>query len=116
MSVWRIFGILSCVGLISIGQLLFKYSALRTEPKAGLWALAFSPYLLVAGVIYVGATFLWVIQLRSVPLSRAYPLFAVAFILVPLLSNWAFGERLSAPYILGVVLVVVGVTLCTWYY
>lgn len=116
MSIWRVFAILGCVALISIGQVLFKYSALRTDPKAGFWALVYSPYLITAGIIYVGATFLWVVQLRYVPLNRAYPLFAIAFVLVPLLSNWAFGEKLSMPYLLGSALIVMGVALCTWYY
>jgi drug/metabolite transporter (DMT)-like permease len=116
MSIWRISGILICVVLISIGQVLFKYSALRADPKGGIWALLLNPYLVSAGVIYAGATLLWVMQLRSVPLNRAYPLFALAFIMVPLLSNWIFGEKLSIPYILGSVVVVVGVILCTIYY
>lgn len=116
MSLYRLAGILGCVLLICIGQVLFKLSALRADPKGGLWALATSPYLLAAGVIYVGATFLWVVQLKYVPLNRAYPLFALAFIVVPLLSNWVFGERLSLPYLLGSMLVIAGVTLCAWYY
>lgn len=116
MNMWRLGGILACVLLISIGQILFKFSALRADPKGGLWGLLLNPYLATAGVIYVGATLLWVVQLKYVPLNRAYPLFALAFIIVPLLSNWAFGERLSIPYLLGSTLVVAGVTLCAWYY
>lgn len=107
---------LACVLLISIGQVLFKFSALRADPKGGLWVLATSPYLLAAGVIYVGATFLWVVQLKYLPLNRAYPLFALTFIVVPLLGNWLFGERLSLPYLLGSMLVIAGVSLCAWYY
>jgi|SRR5580698_1899062 drug/metabolite transporter (DMT)-like permease len=116
MSLVRIAGILGCVLLICVGQVLFKFAALRADSKGGLWALATSPYLLAAGVIYVGATFLWVVQLKSVPLNRAYPLFAIAFVLVPLLSKWAFGERLNVPYMLGSALIMLGVGLCTWYY
>ncbi|HEV2112118.1 MAG TPA: 4-amino-4-deoxy-L-arabinose-phospho-UDP flippase [Gammaproteobacteria bacterium] len=116
MSMWRMGGIFACVVLISIGQILFKYSALRPGPKGSFWALVLNPYLAAAGVIYVVATILWVVQLRYVPLNRAYPLFALAFVIVPLLSNWAFDERLSVPYILGSALVVAGVTLCAWYY
>ncbi|HET7174842.1 MAG TPA: 4-amino-4-deoxy-L-arabinose-phospho-UDP flippase [Gammaproteobacteria bacterium] len=116
MTAWRVFGILGCVALISIGQLLFKYSALRMSPKAGFWELIYSPYLMAAGIIYVGATFLWVLQLRYVPLNRAYPLFALAFVLVPLLSKWVFDERLNIPYMLGSALILMGVSLCTWYY
>jgi drug/metabolite transporter (DMT)-like permease len=51
-----------------------------------------------------------------VPLNRAYPLFALAFIIVPLLSHFAFGERLSLPYLGGTLLIIAGTVLCTWYY
>lgn len=116
MNIWRMTGIFICVVLISVGQILFKYSALRPDSRGGIWSLLLNPYLAVAGIIYVGATVLWVVQLRYVPLNRAYPLFALAFVIVPLLSNWAFGERLSIPYLLGSALVVAGVALCAWYY
>ena len=116
MSLARVAGILACVLLISIGQLLFKLAALRADPKGGVWALVTNPYLLVAGVIYVGATLLWVVQLKSVPLNRAYPLFALAFVLVPLFGYALLGERLSLPYLLGSLIIVAGVALCTWYY
>ena len=116
MSLYRLAGIAGCVLLICIGQVLFKFSALRADPKGGLWALATSPYLLAAGAIYVSATFLWVVQLKYVPLNRAYPVFALAFVIVPLISNWLFGERLSLPYLLGSTLILAGVSLCAWYY
>lgn len=116
MDVWRMLAILGCVALISLGQVLFKYSALRVGPQGGLWALMTSPTLIAAGVIYVGATLIWVVQLKYVPLNRAYPLFASAFVLVPLLGYWVFDERLSLPYMLGSVLIVSGVALCSWYY
>jgi drug/metabolite transporter (DMT)-like permease len=116
MSVWRMLAVLGCVALIAVGQLLFKYAAGRVDPKAPWWMLAFEPYLILAGVIYVGATFLWVMQLKSVPLNRAYPLFALAFILVPLLSHFVFGERLNLAYLAGCVLIIAGTVLCTTYY
>jgi len=116
MSMLRMLLVLACVALIAVGQLLFKFAAGRADPKAPWWMLAFEPYLILAGVIYVGATFLWVMQLKAVPLNRAYPLFALAFILVPLLSHFAFGERLSLPYLGGSLLIIAGTVLCTWYY
>jgi drug/metabolite transporter (DMT)-like permease len=116
MSLWRLISVLACVGLISVGQILFKYAALQGDPKAGVGALVRNPYLILAGVIYVGATFLWVWQLKYIPLNRAYPLFATAFVFVPLLSWWIFGERIGPIYAIGVALIVLGVTLCARFY
>jgi len=116
MNVWRMLAVLGCVALIAVGQLLFKYSAGRADGRGGWWGLVSDPYLILAGFIYVGATLLWVMQLKAVPLNRAYPLFALAFVLVPLLSHWVFGERLTLPYLAGSVLIIAGTTLCAWYY
>lgn len=116
MSLMRTLLVLACVALIAVGQVLFKFAAGRIDPRTPWWMLAFEPYLVLAGAIYVGATFLWVMQLRAVPLNRAYPLFALAFILVPLLSHLVFGERLSLPYLGGSLLIIAGTVLCTWYY
>lgn len=112
MMVWRYIWILGCVVLISVGQILFKYAALNSGKNSGVLTLVRNPYLLLALIIYAVATLLWVWQLKYVPLSRAYPLFALAFALVPILGWLLLGERLRAVYLLGVILVVAGVILC----
>jgi uncharacterized membrane protein len=116
MSLWRLVAVVGCVVLIAMGQILFKYAAGRAGSQASWWMLAFDPYLILAGVIYIAATFLWVMQLKVLPLNRAYPLFALAFVLVPLFSHFMFGERLSLPYLAGTILIIVGTVLCTAYY
>jgi drug/metabolite transporter (DMT)-like permease len=50
-----------------------------------------------------------VFVLRSVPLSVAYSVFSLAYVLVPLLSYFVWGERLSANTILGGAIIMVGI-------
>jgi len=116
MSMVRYVEILACVALIAVGQVLFKFAALQHGRTASVLDLMLNPYLILAGIIYCGATVLWVWQLKFVPLSQAYPLFATAFVFVPLLSWAIFGERVGIAYAAGVALIVLGVTLCTRYY
>ena len=113
MTPWRFLMVSLCVVLICVGQVLFKYAAKTADPEAGVLGLLWNKFLIVAGVIYVGATFLWVWQLKFVPLSRAYPLYAAAFVIVPLLSWFFFREKLGLAYGLGAGLIVLGVVLCT---
>jgi drug/metabolite transporter (DMT)-like permease len=112
MSAYRYFMVLMCVVLISVGQVLFKYAALNSNRQQGLMGLVLNKYLIVAGVVYVAATLLWVWQLKFVPLNRAYPVFAAAFIIVPCFSWLLFRERVTLPYVLGVALIICGVALC----
>lgn len=112
MSPWRYLMVLMCVVLISVGQVLFKYAALDSNKQQSLIGLLFNKYLVIAGFVYVVATLLWVWQLKFVPLNRAYPVFAAAFIIVPAFSWLLFRERVSLAYVVGVAFIIFGVVLC----
>lgn len=97
---------------MAIGQLLFKRASLAIAGEAGLGdtlrRLAAEPAFLVALLLYTGATLLWVLALRDIPLSRAYPFAAIAFLLVPLGAALFYGEALTVRYGVGVALVIGG--------
>ena len=113
MSAWRFLMVFLCVVLICIGQILFKYAAQTLDDRHGVLGLLWNKFLIGAGVIYVGATLLWVWQLKFVPLNRAFSIYAAAFVIVPLLSWFFFRERFGLPYALGTMLIVAGVVLCS---
>lgn len=100
--------------ILSGGQVLFKQVANATHGESGarwLLALAAHPLMWLAVMLYGGATLLWVNILQTLPLSRAYPVMALAFLLVPLAGVVFFGERLDAKYLLGVALIMGGIVL-----
>lgn len=102
-----------CVLGISAGQLLFKLAATRPlADGAPLWRLLFSPALLLGLTLYGLATLAWLWQLRTVPLSRAFPFMALGFVVTPLAAVWLFGEAAGPRYWLGAGLIVAGVVLC----
>jgi len=111
MSAWRYLMVFVCVLLISAGQILFKYAAATSDGRAV--SLLWNKFLIAACFIYAFATLLWVWQLKFVPLNRAYPIYAAAFIIVPLLGWVFFRERIGLSYGLGAALIVMGVVLCT---
>ena len=104
--------VLACVAMIAVGQVLFKSAAGQWRVQGWSWVslrTLFSPSLVLALFIYATATVLWVFALRSIPLSVAYPLFALTFVVVPLLAFALQGEPLSARTFVGAAIIIVGV-------
>jgi drug/metabolite transporter (DMT)-like permease len=112
MSTRWLFLTLLCVVLIAVGQLLFKAAAGQWRIDGWSWATLrsfLSPTLLLALVLYGLTTVLWVLVLRSAPLSIAYPLYALVFLLVPILAHFVFGEPLSWNSLVGGAVIMLGV-------
>ena len=104
--------VLACVLMIAVGQMLFKAAAGQWRVQGWSWESVrtlFSPALVLALVIYATATVMWVFALRSVALSVAYPLFALTYVVVPLLAYFAHGEPLTGKAFAGAAIIIVGV-------
>jgi drug/metabolite transporter (DMT)-like permease len=102
-----------CTALLAAGQLFFKAAAEQIRftgrvPEM-IWNALSDPYLLTGLAIYASATTLWIWVLRDAPLSIAYPITALAFVIVPLLSVAVFKEPFHVKYIYGGLLIVIGV-------
>jgi drug/metabolite transporter (DMT)-like permease len=95
---------------IAAGQILFKRSAAQIDTE-GPWLLELArlPAMWAAVALYAVSTLLWVRILTTVPLSRAYPFAALAFVLVPAAGYLVFDEPVNARYALGTALIIVGV-------
>lgn len=102
--------IVACVVLLMAGQVLFKVSANAMRSHALLSSDVLLP-LLTALLIYAVATVCWVWALVRIELSLAYPLMALGFVLLPLISVFIFREHLTPINFLGLALISVGVAL-----
>ena len=100
---------LVCVAGIACGQVLFKKGAMSIGNNVGFSTIFLNSWILLALVIYGAATLLWIYVLRATPLSVAYPLFALTFIIVPLLSSILLDEPLNFEAIVGGLLIMAGV-------
>lgn len=65
--------------------------------------------LFVALALYGITTLAWVWVLQKIALGRAYPLIALAFVLVPIGSHFVFGERFQVQYFVGVAMIMAGI-------
>jgi len=95
------------------GQLMFKRVAQGVVGVDGLAPLLqrilLDPWFLGAMALYVLATLLWILALRDMELSRAYPFTALAFALVPLGAALFYGETLDLRYFAGLLFILVGI-------
>ncbi len=99
----------------AFGQVLLKYAMLKhgaiSFTLKGLFHLLTEVRLIVALVIYAVALLMWLHILSKIPLSTAYPVLAITYVIVPVLSIYFFAERISHMQILGICFVLVGVAL-----
>jgi drug/metabolite transporter (DMT)-like permease len=97
------------MGGVSLGQVFFRSGATRMVVGDSWTAWLLNPYLIGGVTVYVLATLLWIYVLRSAPLSRVYPIFALSFLLVPLLEYLTMSEPLRLQSFVGGAVIIAGV-------
>lgn len=100
---------LLCVAGIATGQILFKLSASALQQSGSFFESKTFLLLLTALALYGITTIAWIWVLQKIELGKAYPLMALAFVLVPIGSHFFLGERFSLQYFLGVALIMSGI-------
>jgi multidrug transporter EmrE-like cation transporter len=104
--------ILGAVAFSVVGQLFLKSGA---QSLAGLGRLEFllgaarSTHVLLGFVAWGASTVCWLFVLRTIPLSRAYVLTSLTYVLIPPASVYVFGERIRLLHGVGTVLIIIGV-------
>jgi undecaprenyl phosphate-alpha-L-ara4N flippase subunit ArnF len=104
--------ILGAVVLSATGQLLLKSGAQRLARLDRLEffiAAAGDIRVVMAVAAWIAWTTCWLYVLRLAPLSRAYALTSLTYVLVPLASGYFFDEQLRLPQIAGFILIGVGI-------
>lgn len=114
----RVFWIVATLGLGLYGQLVTKW---RAELHAGtangggrfgyVLAMLADPWVLsgLAGAFL--ASIAYMLALEKLPLSYAYPLMALSFVIVPVAAVMVFGGRIPLLQAVGLCLIVLGVSL-----
>ncbi len=104
--------ILGAVVFSVVGQLFLKSGA---QHLAGLGRLEFllaaarDIHVLSGLVAWTASTLCWLYVLRVAPLSRAYGLTSLTYVLIPLASVYLFGEQVRRLHGVGTLLIIIGV-------
>ena len=107
MTAVRYASLIFCVLGIAGAQVFLKMCGSQVKENGLLSLLYFGPFY-VSATMYAFLTILWIWAIQDIPLSRAYPLMAITFIAVPILSRIFFGDSLSPTYWVGTALIVAG--------
>ena len=75
--------------------------------------LAFQPYIVGGMVCYAISLVVWIMALSRVPVSVAYPMLAIGYLINALVAWQWLGEALSAQKLLGISFIIIGVVLIT---
>ncbi|NCX94301.1 MAG: 4-amino-4-deoxy-L-arabinose transferase, partial [Gammaproteobacteria bacterium] len=100
-------------------QLLLKQGSLRIShlslSNSHLVSMSFqllsSPFILFGLLCYAISVVLWIIVLSRLPVSVAYPLTSLGYVLNALGAYYFFGEDLTLTRLLGILIIVGGVYL-----
>lgn len=101
--------------LMAAGQILFKYGAAdkKLDSVGDVFSLFFTPVIFFALCLYAAATGLWLYILSRVPINFAYPIQALAFPLVLIVSIFLFKESIPIHRWVGVAIICFGVFITT---
>lgn len=111
--------LLTAVALATTGQLLLKAGMNRVGvvdlgAVGGLLAIALkavATWQVVVGLAMFGlSAVFWLVTLSRVPLSTAYPVVSLSYVLILLFSVVALGERPTLLVWLGALLIMVGIS------
>jgi multidrug transporter EmrE-like cation transporter len=94
-------------GTNAIGH--FEFSAAAIVP-IGL-RIAGSPHILAGLACYGVSVVVWILALSRVPVSQAYPMLSVGYVVNVLAAWWLFGESLGSNKLAGIALIIAGVVL-----
>lgn len=73
--------------------------------------LVFQPYILGGLACYVISVAVWIMALSRVPVSVAYPMLSIGYVINAVIAWQWFGETLATQKLLGIGFIIVGVFL-----
>ncbi|MBF2066464.1 MAG: multidrug resistance protein [Calothrix sp. C42_A2020_038] len=113
---WLILATVVVLG--TVGQLSLKYAfqvpvnnSQVKQASNSIQHLLFSPFFWIWFISYIVVTILWLVVLRTIPLSQAFPALGMTFALVPLASNRFLREKIVFSQWFGIAVIIIGVIL-----
>jgi len=104
--------IIISVSIGAVGQVAFKYGAMQMVENPGVTLLEKIKWPIVLGLFLYGiSTILWILALKKVPLSYAYPMVSLGYVFVFIASYFIFNEAMNWFKIGGLLFIMAGIVL-----
>ncbi|CAI8807723.1 undecaprenyl-phosphate-alpha-L-Ara4N flippase -ArnE subunit [Pseudomonas sp. IT-P2] len=98
--------------LTCLGQVAQKFAVERWRGASLSWSSKLrSPWLWLALLALGAGLLVWLLVLQRLPVSIAYPMLSLNFVIITLIARFVFREPVDAQHWFGVVLVIGGVAL-----
>ncbi|MDE1942205.1 MAG: EamA family transporter [Betaproteobacteria bacterium] len=94
-------------GTNAIGHFEFQW---RNLVPIG-WQVATEPHILGGLACYAISVVVWIMALSRVPVSMAYPMLSIGYVVNAVAAYWLLGESLPAVRVAGIFVVILGVFL-----
>lgn len=94
-------------GTTRVGE--FAFSTENIIPIG--WQLASQPYIMAGVFCYVISLVVWIMGLSRVPVSIAYPMLSIGYIISAVAAWYLFGESMTAQKMFGIGFIILGVYL-----
>lgn len=119
MTIFSFSLILTGVLLNAVAQLSLKAgtNALGTlsfssdEAVSTIIRVGFEPHIMGGLACYVLSLVIWIMALSKVPVSVAYPMLSIGYVVNAIAAWYLFGELLTAQKLIGILVILVGVYL-----
>ncbi|MEK4061086.1 MULTISPECIES: EamA family transporter [Paenibacillus] len=97
--------------MLASGQILFKLGLGKMGGVSldNAWKALFNLYIIAGLFLYVFATLIWFVVLSRIPLSVAYPVQSIAYVLGLLAALFIFNEPVTLIKWVGMAVIMVGV-------
>ncbi len=119
MTIATFFIVLTGVLLNAAAQLLLKAGTNRlgtlfppeSEVAFEFMRIFFQSFILGGLSCYVVSVALWIVALSKVPVSVAYPMLSIGYIVNAIAAYYLFGENLTIQKMFGISVIIIGVYL-----
>ena len=73
--------------------------------------IAFQPFIMGGMACYAVSLVVWIMALSRVPVSIAYPMLSIGYVVNAISAHYWFGEALAMQKVLGIGFIIIGVVL-----
>ena len=106
--------LLTAIITLSAGQLFLKQGVVVAPPSPQLGSIIktlFNPFIIAGFFFYGVSSIIGLFVLQKFPVSVALPSMSLTYVIILFASSHFFGEKISLPKLLAVLIIVAGVTL-----
>ena len=104
-SLFYYLALLAAISLAVFGQVLLKSA---TQESTNLLGQLLHPLTIAAFGVYAIAAILYIVALKKIPLSIAFPSMSISYGALALLMHWFWNEPFGLPQAAGIILISLG--------